>query len=185
MVKRSCLRVMRITERTGREFSHCFGQEIHNNFPPRKGGSSAHLVWQELSSGDTYKVHIPRAAGMVKSTATQQHDTISDIKSPKSCTAGIYMKREHGVGINWGRRPGETSGQKKTSEGTREQHMLTSVMVESKAGRYRAELTSGTGNIVFGDTERVSTALEQVRNRPLGQAIPAVQKDGTGSFPLY
>lgn len=31
---------------------------------------------------------------MVKSTATQQQDTISDIKSPKSCTAGIYMKRE-------------------------------------------------------------------------------------------
>lgn len=32
---------------------------------------------------------------MVKSTATQQQDTISDMKSPKSCTAGIYMKREN------------------------------------------------------------------------------------------
>jgi len=30
---------------------------------------------------------------MVKSTATQQQDTISDMKSPKSCTAGIYLKR--------------------------------------------------------------------------------------------
>lgn len=34
---------------------------------------------------------------MVKSTATQQQDTISDMKSPKSCTAGIYRKREHGL----------------------------------------------------------------------------------------
>lgn len=32
---------------------------------------------------------------MVKSTATQQQDTISDMKSPKSCTAGIYKKREN------------------------------------------------------------------------------------------
>lgn len=154
-MKPSCLRGMRITERTGQRFSHCLGQQFHNNFPPTKGGSRAHLVWQELSSGDTYRVHIPRAAGMVKSTATQQQDTISDIKSPKSCTAGIYMKREHGVGINWSRRPRETSGQKEMSGGTREQHRLTSVMAVNKAGRYRAELTSGTGNIVFGDTESV------------------------------
>lgn len=52
---------------------------------------------------------------MVKSTATQQQDTISDMKSPKSCTAGIYKKRENGAGISWGRIAGQTAGKEKMS----------------------------------------------------------------------
>lgn len=52
--------------------------------------------------------------------------------------------------------------------------MLTSVMVVSKPGKYRAELISGTGNIALdADTGRLSTALEEVRDSPLGQASPA------------
>lgn len=36
---------------------------------------------------------MPRAAGMVKSTASQQQDTIRDINRPKSWTAGIWRGR--------------------------------------------------------------------------------------------
>lgn len=48
---------------------------------------------------------------MMKSTATQQQDTISDMKSPKSCTAGICMKTKNvGLGSKkcWDRKPRET-----------------------------------------------------------------------------
>lgn len=37
---------------------------------------------------------MPRAAGMVKSTASQQQDTMRDMKRPKSWTAGIWRRRE-------------------------------------------------------------------------------------------
>lgn len=55
---------------------------------------------------------MPRAAGMVKSTASQQQDTMRDMNRPKSWTAGIWQRRGGGgVGGVWrgqarGREPG-------------------------------------------------------------------------------
>lgn len=108
---------------------------------------------------------------MVKSTATQQQDTISDIKSPKSCTAGIYMKRENmELGSAWAADLERHQARKSYLE----EHMLISVMVVSKPSRYRAELDSGTGDIVLdADKGRVSSVLEQVTDSPIGQASPA------------
>lgn len=45
---------------------------------------------------------MPRAAGMVKSTASQQQDTMRDMNRPKSWTAGIWQRRGGGgVGGVW------------------------------------------------------------------------------------
>ena len=52
---------------------------------------------------------MPRAAGMVKSTASQQQDTIRDMNRPKSWTAGIWRWKggDDGGGQAWSpRSPG-------------------------------------------------------------------------------
>lgn len=50
---------------------------------------------------------MPRAAGMVKSTASQQQDTIRDMNRPKSWTAGIWRWKGGGDGRGSGLEPKE------------------------------------------------------------------------------
>lgn len=50
---------------------------------------------------------MPRAAGMVKSTASQQQDTIRDMNRPKSWTAGIWEWKGGGDGRGSGLEPKE------------------------------------------------------------------------------
>lgn len=50
---------------------------------------------------------MPRAAGMVKSTASQQQDTIRDMNRPKSWTAGIWGWKGGGDGRGSGLEPKE------------------------------------------------------------------------------
>ena len=49
---------------------------------------------------------MPRAAGMVKSTASQQQDTIRDMNRPKSWTAGIWRWKGGGMGGDQAWSPG-------------------------------------------------------------------------------
>lgn len=48
---------------------------------------------------------MPRAAGMVKSTASQQQDTMRDMKRPKSWTAGIDLVTESRGDVGSGLEP--------------------------------------------------------------------------------